>query len=608
VTAPATSASRIQPSRVLLIGLWFGLVTGFLEVALLAIRGYGLGHLVHVSGQFPWMIPLANAMIFLVPALVLTIGDLVFPKLVPFRLLLFVFLGMSAAAFLFLFTGVSTYTLAILAVGVGFQLSRILGRQRGGLEQLVLRTTPWMLGLVGLLAAGMFGWGRWSERRAAARLSAAGNGAPNVLLIILDTVRAANLSLYGYGRQTTPNLQRLAAGGVRFDHAFSTAPWTLPSHASLVTGRWPHELTADWVTALDRTYPTLAEYFTRHGYLTGGFVANVGYCAREFGLARGFSHYQDYPITLATILQSSSIGRKIDRSQQLRKLVRSDQYMVRVAAPTINGGLLSWLDRRGKRPFFAMLNYYDAHGPYLPPAPYDRMFDPRGRPNNYSPLHHYLSRPSPTPPAAAVIEREMAQYDGALAYLDHELGDLFAELERRGMLRNTIVIVTADHGEEFGEHGVFDHGNSLYRPAVHVPLLIIAPGHAPAGRSVRSAVTLHDIAHTLVDLATPGDSNPFPGTSLRRFWTDSLPVKDPILSEVSKGIRTAKWYPVSRGNMKSVVAESLRYIRDGDGREELYGLFSDQWETHDLVKSDSLTAGARIGRLREMLDSTQQRR
>ena len=607
MTAPAVSA-RIQPVRVLLLGLWFGLFTGFLEVGLLAIRSYGLGHLIHVSWQFPWMVPVANAMIFLVPALGLTIADLVFPKLVPFRLLLFVFLGMSSAAFLFLFTQVSTYALAVLAVGVGFQLSRVLGRKRSGLERLVLRTTPWMLGLVALLAAGMIGWSRWSERRGAAQLAAAPGGAPNVLLIILDTVRAANLSLYGYDRETTPNLKQFATGGVRFDQAFSTAPWTLPSHASLVTGRWPHELTADWVVALDGRYPTLAEYFTRHGYRTGGFVANVGYCAAEFGLARGFNHYQDYPITIPTILQSSSIGRKIDRSQQLRKLVRSDQHMVRVAAPTINGGLLRWLDHRGNRPFFAMLNYYDAHGPYLPPAPYDKMFDPRGRPNNYSPLHRFLGRPSPTGLAAPIVEREIAQYDGALAYLDHELGELFAELDRRGILGNTIVVVTADHGEEFGEHGVFDHGNSLYRPSVQVPLLIVGPGHTPGGASVNQAVSLRDVAHTLVDLATPGEDNPFPGMSLRRFWTDSLPAEDPVLSEVSKGIRTPRWYPVSRGDMKSVVAESLRYIRNGDGKEELYGLLNDPWETRDLVKTDSLATATRIVRLRETLRSTQQRK
>ena len=93
-----------------------------------------------------------------------------------------------------------------------------------------------------------------------------------------------------------------------------------------------------------------------------------------------------------------------------------------------------------------------------------------------------------------------------------------------------------------------------------------------------------------------------------RFWTDSLPVEDPIISEVSQGIRTARWYPVTKGDMKSVVAESLRYIHDGDGQEELYGLLSDQWEAHDLLKTDSLTAAARIGRMRELLHSTQQRR
>lgn len=605
---PVSLSPRVKPARILLVAMWFGLLTGFLEVTLLAIRSYGLGHIVHVSWMFPWMVPLANALIFLAPAVALMLADMVLPKLVPFRLPLFVFATMSAAAFLFLFTQVSTYALAVLAVGVGFQISRILSRHREGLERVVVRTTPWMFGIVALLAATMIGWSRWQEHRAEARLAAARKGAPNILLIILDTVRAANLSLYGYPRETTPNLKRLAEGGVRFDQAFSTAPWTLPSHASLVTGRWPHEMTADWVTALDGEFPTLAEFFTAQGYVTGGFVANIGYCSREFGLARGFGHYQDYPISFATIIQSSSIGRKIDRSRQLRKLIQSDQHMVRVGAPTINGGLLRWLDRRGDRPFFAMLNYYDAHGPYLPNAPYDTLFDPRGRPNNYSPLHRFLGRPSPTPLSEAVIEREIAQYDGALAYLDHELGQLFAELSRRGILQNTIVVVTADHGEEFGEHGVYDHGNSLYRPSVHVPLLIVGPGVTPAGRNFGAAVTARDVPHTLVELAAPGTANPFPGLSLSRFWTDSFPADDPVLSEVSKGIRTPRWYPVSKGDMKSVVADSLRYIRSGDGQEELYGLLSDPWEKQDLAKTDSLAATAHLERLRETLRNTQQRR
>ena len=117
-----------------------------------------------------------------------------------------------------------------------------------------------------------------------------------MLLIVWDTVRAGNLSLHGYGRRTSPNLERLAGRGVRFDQAFATAPWTLPSHSSLFTGRWPHELTADWQSPLDGTHPTLAEYLAAHGYDTAGFVANLDYCSRETGLSRGFAHYEDYPI------------------------------------------------------------------------------------------------------------------------------------------------------------------------------------------------------------------------------------------------------------------------------------------------------------------------
>jgi arylsulfatase A-like enzyme len=600
----STPPTRTRPSRILLVAVWFGLLTGLVEVIPMAVRSYGMGRLVHVSWMFPWMVPAADVLIFLVPALVLAVGSLIVPGLVPFRLPLFVFATMSAAAFLFLIPKVSTLALALLSVGVGFQLSRILSRHREGLERLVVRSTPWLLGIVVLVAAGMTGWSRWQESKARSRLGASPAGAPNILLIILDTVRAANLSLYGYARETTPNLARFAAGGVRFNQAFSTAPWTLPSHASLVTGRWPHQLTADWISALDDRYPTLAEFFAGHGYVTGGFVANVGYCAREFGLARGFSHYQDYPISLGTIIQSSSIGRKIDRSQALRDLARSDEHMVRVAAPAINDGLLAWLDRRGERPFFAMLNYYDAHGPYLPPAPYDTRYDARGRSHNTSPLHRFLARPSRTPLAPAIVEREVAQYDGALTYLDHELGQLFAELDRKGLLRNTVVVITADHGEEFGEHGVFDHGNSLYRPSVHVPLVLVAPGHAPTGRSIELAVTLRDIAHTLVDLAVPHAENPFPGQSLRRYWTDSLPGEEPVLSEVSQGIRTPKWYPVSQGDMKSVVAENLRYIKTGDQKEELYGLRTDPWEQHDLIRGDS--GSARLERLRQTLHDTQQ--
>ena len=115
------------------------------------------------------------------------------------------------------------------------------------------------------------------------------------------TRSAQNLSLYGYGRPTTPNLEGLAARGVRFRHAFATSSWTLPSHASLFTGRWPHELSAGWKTPLDDTHPTLAERLASLGYDTAGFVANLDYCGRETGLSRGFAHYEDYPLSVREV-------------------------------------------------------------------------------------------------------------------------------------------------------------------------------------------------------------------------------------------------------------------------------------------------------------------
>jgi arylsulfatase A-like enzyme len=591
----------VRIGSIILLAAWFGLVTGLTEAMILAIRSYGLGHLIHVSWHFPWMVPLADVLFFLLPALLLSIVARIAPQLIPFRLVTFIYLAMGIAALLLMYPRIQPWAAALLAAGLAFQLARTMSRHRGGMERLVRRSLLPLGAVVLLLAGGMLGYQRVRERRALANLPTARAGVPNVLLIILDTVRAANLSLYGYQRETSPVLTRLAAAGVRFDRAIATAPWTLPSHASLLTGRWPHELSADWVVPLDKTYPTLAEFFRSHGYATGGFIANVGYCSWEFGLNRGFSRYRDFPLSLATIVISSSIGRQLDRNLRIRNLVKSDQHLVRVGAPSINEEFLDWADDRGDRPFFAMLNYYDAHGPYLPPAPFDRKFSSSGREANLSPLHRYLARPRRTLLSADVVQREIDQYDGALAYLDQELGKLFENLAARG-LENTIILVTADHGEEFGEHGIYDHGNTLYRPSVHVPLIILAPEGVPAQRVVTTPVSLHDVANTLAHLAT-GESGPFPGTSLAQAWSDSSTPRGPVMAEVRKGLRTPAWHPATLGDMYSVILDSLRLIRNGDGKEEIYRVYEDPWEQRNLPPDS--TAGAVLARMRAAFPPTQ---
>src|SRR5262249_48453266 len=176
---------------------------------------------------------------------------------------------------------------------------------------------------------------------------------------------------------------RLASRGVRFDPAFATSSWTLPSHASLFTGRWPHELTADWTSPLDETYPTLAEYLGAIGYDTAGFVANLDYCSRETGLARGFAHYEDYPVDLVEVFtRYIAMGRRLEVSMSACVLdalletvsghstglvPREREHAKRGEA--VDRSFLDWLSwQQGRRrPFFAFLNYNDAHTPYEVP-------------------------------------------------------------------------------------------------------------------------------------------------------------------------------------------------------------------------------------------------
>src|SRR5262249_28047954 len=196
-------------------------------------------------------------------------------------------------------------------------------------------------------------------------------------------VGAGHLDLHGYGRPTSPTLDELARQGIRFDRVQAASPWTLPSHASVFTGRWPHELSANWLTPLDGTYPTLAEFLGVRGYATAGFVANTLYCASDSGLARGFAEYRDFifprliPFKPAVLVERSVAGLQAleqfleDRLDfdLLRPAVQHLWWLVhadRKDAAVVNREVLDWLSRRRQpeRPFFAFLNYYDAHYPY----------------------------------------------------------------------------------------------------------------------------------------------------------------------------------------------------------------------------------------------------
>jgi arylsulfatase A-like enzyme len=424
-------------------------------------------------------------------------------------------------------------------------------------------------------------------------------------LIVWDTVRAGHLSLHGYGRRTSPNLEQFARRGVRFDRAFATASWTLPSHGSLFTGRWPHELTADWRVPLDETYPTLAEFLGTHGYDTAGFVANLDYCSRETGLGRGFAHYEDYPIEPWDLFtRYIGIGSRIDLltpASVLNRLLKTycgDGYDViprakehAKDAEAINRSFLAWLSRQQARgrPFFAFLNYNDAHSPYELPESSAPAFGLR--PVSY--LDRLILKSWDTLDKRQVsfahVQMAIDVYDDSIRYLDRRFGGLLDELGRRGVLDDTLVIVASDHGEHLGDHRLFAHGCSLYRQLVGVPMVIVDPRGVPSGRVVAEPVSLRDIPATVVDLLGLARGAPFPGRSLARLWAGHGPADpaaaEPLLMEAGRPIALMNQgrEPVAKGPMKSLVADGMHYIREADGHEELYLLKSDPEEESDLA-------------------------
>ena len=287
--------------------------------------------------------------------------------------------------------GPQIYTAAwlILALGIAARLVPRFERPTTRLRRWLIVQFSSFSGIGRVVAGLVIGAKRLEQWREAGRPLPPADS-PNVLLIVLDTVRADHLSLYGYYRPTSPSLERLAERGIRFDEARATSPWTLPSHASLFTGRWPSELGVKWMTPLPDRFPTLAEYLGARGYGTAGFVANNLYCSHDAGLDRGFTHYEDYVLDsgrlrpLRTALLVDGAGPRLPNSGcgwpgiwRLGPSVHGSNRCVRRLLDTgrkdagsINRDFLEWLSHRRepRRPFFAFLNYFDAHSPYLPPA------------------------------------------------------------------------------------------------------------------------------------------------------------------------------------------------------------------------------------------------
>jgi arylsulfatase A-like enzyme len=573
----------------LVLGLWFGLLTGFAEILILLLKLYVFGEFLTVSRHAFWMAPLVDGVLFTCIAAGLLLVRRFLPRFITATSLAG-FLGfLGVVALLLPFRQIHLVATFLIGAGVGVQLARWVKGREARLVDLASRSATGFAGITLLLAIGLISWEKM-RARAVADLPPARTGAPNVLLIILDTVRAWNMGLYGYARPTTPELERWAEGGMVFDRVLATAPWTLPSHASMFTGRYAHELATNWNTPLEKGPPTLAEVLAERGYATAGIVANYRYTGWETGLSRGFARYVDYHITLGEMLRSAALTTSFHKT--FATLLGLPPLRPRIDARDINRWFLDWLaEREPGRPFFVFLNYLDAHDPYDPSPGFQRKFAPGPR--------------AARPPDGEHVTEEAAQaelrlYDAAIAYLDSAVGGVLAELQRRNELANTIVILTSDHGEEFAEHGIMGHAASLYRASVEIPLVMSFPGKIPAGRVTRS-VSLRNLAATILDLS--GNPDPrIPGQSLRRYWEDSVAAVggDTLLSHIRQLINQPQWWPASRGDMISVAAGGYRYIRnEATGAEELFDFEADREERHDLAGTPE--GSARLPEFRRML-------
>jgi len=386
----------------------------------------------------------------------------------------------------------------------------------------------------------------------------------NVLLIVVDTLRADRLGCYGNESGMTPRMDTLAAEGVLFKKAYSHAPWTLASFASLLTSTYPVQHKAGgWVgefTKLRSHAETVGECFQAAGSRTVSIV-NVDFLTEHFGMHKGFD--------------------RVDHE------VGHNNHLTRTAARTTDCAL-RWLDGNGGEPFFMMVHYFDPHLVYEPPADFRARFALGGDKETTDTIFGEVKdiiafRQGRLPLDAPKIRRLEGLHNGEVAFTDRELGRLLDGLAQRGLDKKTIVVLTSDHGEEFHDHGGFEHGHTLYDELLHVPLIVRWPGHLPAGTEVDATVRLVDVAPTVCRLAGVEGRDGFQGLDLSPLWQPGAEAEDrPVFSE------GYFWSPEDRFARIADGKKTIAY--SASKRVEIYDLEKDPLEKIDLAKKDKALA------------------
>jgi arylsulfatase A-like enzyme len=410
--------------------------------------------------------------------------------------------------------------------------------------------------VVVLVAAAWAGGTRLVPTPAPAPLVARASGAdmPNVLLIMVDTLRADHLSCYGGSPVQTPHIDQLASGGLRYANTFSQASWTRPSVATILTGLYPSSHGA--VHKADRLpdrVETLAEMLQRGGYRTVGFANNANVSA-AFNFQQGFDEYHylapDFFFGASEAASQLAVysGLRLVRERFLSHYVDVHHYYQ--PAEVVTATVRDWLDHRppGKEPLFLFVHYMDPHDPY-----FVHPFNGEG----------YARVANPNPPAE-LAEKLHRVYAGEVAYLDEHLGVLFDDLRKRGLWDRTLVVLTADHGEEFHEHGGWWHGTTLYDEQVHVPLLVKPARYTGPGKVVEELATSLDITPTVLAsarLPLPGtlQGHPLPLDGGIPSARQSVFAEEDLEGNVLQAVRTreSKLISANPGNPRGLAPEEL---------------------------------------------------
>jgi arylsulfatase A-like enzyme len=412
---------------------------------------------------------------------------------------------------------------------------------------------------------------------------------PNIILIVMDTVRADHLSIYGYERDTTPNLGALAKEATLYRRAISSSDVTLSTHASLFTGMYPRRHGAHmkppeypYGRPLSGDFETLAEVLSKEGYSTLAVISNYLYLSAQFGFVQGFQYY-DFRQPTRFLKRGPAFYLRAAIFEIFKKLsprVAFDKQYKN--AEEINAHVFRVLDKSmaTPRPFFLFINYMDAHIPYIPPPPFDGLYP--GKMRSFTTEREYALIKDVMKLKRKITDEEyrhlVSQYDGGIAYLDSQIMKLMERLKSLDLYDKSLIIVTSDHGEAFGEKNLIDHGHSVYQNQIHVPLIIKYPGMVQ-GKVVNELVSSVDIMPTILTMLGVKVPDGVQGQSLLSSAGDQKRI---VLAESYPYALLLQRHSRFHRIQRAILSGSMKLIKSTNGEVELYNLAEDPNEETNL--------------------------